>query len=94
MTYSAPNAATPYTARFESIGAQLPARRLSTDELMARTRHRTRIQLERLTGIHERRVVGPGEDSFTLAVGAALDCLSRSRYRASDLDVVINASIT
>jgi 3-oxoacyl-[acyl-carrier-protein] synthase III len=94
MTYSAPNAATPYTARFESIGAQLPARRLSTDELMARTRHRTRIQLERLTGIHERRVVGPGEDSFSLAVGAARDCLSRSRYRPSDLDVVINASIT
>jgi 3-oxoacyl-[acyl-carrier-protein] synthase-3 len=34
---------------------------------MSKTSHRTRIQLERLTGIHERRVVGPGEDSFTLA---------------------------
>jgi 3-oxoacyl-[acyl-carrier-protein] synthase-3 len=94
MSYSAPNDRTPYTARFESIGAQLPAGRLTTDDLMARTAHRTRIQLERLTGIHERRVVGPGEDSFSLAVGAARDCLSRSRWAAADLDIVINASIT
>ena len=49
--------------------------RLSTDELMASTRYETDIELERLTGVRERRVVGEGEDSDTLALGAARDAL-------------------
>ena len=83
-----------HRARFESVGVRLPERRLTSEELLASTRHRTHIQLERLTGIHERRVAGPGEDSLTLAVGAARDCLAHSRYTGADLDVVINASIS
>lgn len=83
-----------FTARFESVGRKLPERRLTTAELMATTRHHTNIDLERLTGIKERRVCGPGEDSVTLAIDAANDCLARSRYAASDLDMVISASIT
>jgi 3-oxoacyl-[acyl-carrier-protein] synthase-3 len=39
-------------------------------------------------------VVDDGQDSLTLAVGAARDCLRRSRYRGGDLDMVISASIT
>ena len=35
-----------------------------------------------------------GEDSFTLAVGAARDCLARSRHAPTDLEMVICASIT
>lgn len=81
-------------ARFESVGAKLPERRVTTRELMASTRHRTRIDLERLTGIHEHRVCGPGETSLSLAIDAARDCLSRSRYTGADLDMVISASIT
>jgi len=61
---------------------------------MSRTRHHTKIQLERLTGIHERHVVGPGENSFTLAAGAARDCLSHSQHQASDIEMVISTSIT
>ncbi len=80
--------------RIESVGVRLPAATLTTRELMSRTRHRTRIQLERLTGIHERHVVGPGENSFTLAVGAARDCLSHSGHQASDIEVLISSSIT
>ena len=68
--------------RIESVGVKLPARRLTTRELMNRTKHHTRIQLERLTGIHERHVVGPGENSFTLATGAARDCLAHSQRQA------------
>jgi 3-oxoacyl-[acyl-carrier-protein] synthase III len=83
-----------YAARFESIGVELPERRLTTRELMASTRHRTRIDLERLTGIRERRICGEGEDSLTLATGAAKDCLARSRYRGADIDLVICSSIT
>jgi len=80
--------------RIESVGVKIPAERLTTRDLMSRTSHGTRIQLERLTGIHERRVVGPGENSFTLAAGAARDCLSHSQHRASDIQMLINTSIT
>src|SRR5664279_5658183 len=53
-----------FLSRFAAIGASVPERRLSTAELMASTRHRTRIDLERLTGVRERHVVGDGEDSY------------------------------
>lgn len=81
-------------ARFESLGLQLPETRLSTAELLAQTRHHTGIQLERLTGIHERRVAVDGEDSLTLAVGAARDCLAHSSYSPADLDMVLSCSIS
>ena len=80
--------------RIESVGVKIPAQRLTTRDLMSRTSHHTRIQLERLTGIHERRVVGPGENSFTLATGAARDCLSHSQHQASDIEMLISTSIT
>src|SRR5215470_16664230 len=80
--------------RIESVGVKLPAGRLTTRELMSRTSHHTRIQLERLTGIHERHVVGPGENSFTLAAGAARDCLAHSQHQPQDIQVLINTSIT
>lgn len=84
----------PLPARFESIGLMLPERRLTTAELMASTRHHTHIDLERLTGIHERHVCSEGEDSFSLAVGAARDCLSHSRHAAGDLQMLVSASIS
>lgn len=84
----------PYRARFESVGLRTPETRLSTADLLAHTRHRTGIQLERLTGIHERRVALEGEDSLTLAAAAARDCLAHSRHAPADLEMVINCSIT
>jgi 3-oxoacyl-[acyl-carrier-protein] synthase-3 len=83
-----------HRARFESIGMKLPERRLTTHDLMDSTRHHTDIDLERLTGIRERRVCSEGEDSLTLAVDAARDCLNRSRHVAGDLEMVICASIS
>ena len=83
-----------YGARFESIGAYLPEHRVTTRELMASTKHKTHIDLERLTGIREHREAGPGETSLSLAIEAARDCMARSRYTGADLDVVIDASIT
>jgi 3-oxoacyl-[acyl-carrier-protein] synthase III len=85
---------TAWGCRIDSIGAKLPTGRLTTRELLGQTRHRTRIQLERLTGIHERHVVGPGENSFTLAAGAARDCLAHSEHQASDIEMLISCSIT
>lgn len=83
-----------YTARFESVGLKLPERRLRTSDLMASMRHHTSIDLERLTGIRERRVCSEGEDSYTLAVDAARDCLARSGHEPAELEMVICSSIT
>ena len=80
--------------RIESVGVKLPAAKLMTRDLMGQTRHHTRIQLERLTGIHERHVVAPGENSLTLAAGAARDCLAHSQHQAPDIEMLISTSIT
>ena len=89
-----PGPAAPFAARFESIGGYLPERRVTTHELMASTRHHTRIDLERLTGIREHRMCAPGETALDLGIAAARDCMARSRYTGADLDMVISASIT
>jgi len=84
----------PFKARIESIGVNLPKRRLTSKDLMASMKHKVGIDLERLTGITARRVCSPGQESFDLALGSAKDCLARSNYKASDLDVIINTSIS
>jgi 3-oxoacyl-[acyl-carrier-protein] synthase III len=94
LTLQSAGSGSPWGCRVESVGVKLPAQRLTTKDLMSRTSHRTSIQLERLTGIHERRVVGPGENSFTLATGAARDCLAHSQHQASDIEMLISTSIT
>jgi 3-oxoacyl-[acyl-carrier-protein] synthase III len=94
LTLESPGPGGSWGCRIESVGVKLPAQRLMTKDLMDRTRHRTHIQLERLTGIHERHVVGPGENSFTLGAGAARDCLAHSQHRAADIEMLISTSIT
>jgi 3-oxoacyl-[acyl-carrier-protein] synthase III len=94
LALESPGSGSSWGCRIESAGVKLPAERLTTRELMSRTAHRTRIQLERLTGIHERHVVGPGENSFTLAAGAARDCLAHSQHQAADIQMLISTSIT
>jgi 3-oxoacyl-[acyl-carrier-protein] synthase-3 len=83
----------PYVARIASVGRRLPPTTLETDELMATTRHHTKIDLERLTGIHQRQVSVGDEDSLTLAVGAATDCLARVGQDGEGIDVVVSCSI-
>ena len=83
-----------YRSRFAAIGACIPAARLTTDQLMATTRYETDIELERLTGVRERRVVGRGDDSYTLALGAARDALAHADFGAEDLDMLIVSSIS
>jgi 3-oxoacyl-[acyl-carrier-protein] synthase-3 len=83
-----------YTSRFAGIGASVPEPLLSTDELMASTKHETDIELEQLTGIRERHIVGEGEDSYTLALGAARDALAHADCAPEDLDTLIVSSIS
>ncbi|MGW6977736.1 3-oxoacyl-ACP synthase III family protein [Streptomyces sp. NPDC054952] len=82
----------------ESIGSHVPATTLTTRELTGRSPNLRDVDVERITGVAERRVYDPrpeiGEDSFGMALRAARDCLAVSRYEAADLDIVISASIT
>lgn len=84
----------PHRTRIAAAGRYLPQTRLTTRELMAETRHRTHIDLERLTGIRERRVSRGEDDSYTLATKAALRCLETAGQSPDAIEVVINCSIT
>jgi 3-oxoacyl-[acyl-carrier-protein] synthase-3 len=84
----------PHRARLAAAGRHLPTTRLTTNELMSSTRHHTRIDLERLTGVYERRVSVGDEDSYSLATAAARNCLAKAGTDGASLDVVINCSIT
>jgi 3-oxoacyl-[acyl-carrier-protein] synthase III len=79
--------------RIESLGVYLPAKVMTTEELLASCRHRPRLDLERITGIHERRVA-EGEYAVDLAVQAARRALAMSGHSAAELDVVVSASIS
>lgn len=95
MTESGPgDDRAPHVTRIASVGRRLPEHVLTTEALMASTRHRTGIDLERLTGIRERRVSVGDDESLSLAVAAAKDCLERVDADPADLDVVLSCSIT
>ncbi|WP_040812679.1 3-oxoacyl-ACP synthase III family protein [Nocardia concava] len=85
-------------SRFESIGAYLPEKRVTTAELLSQLKEVPEFDLERITGVKERRFRDnrpeSREDSFVLAMKAVEDSLSRSSYAAGDLDVIISTSIT
>ncbi len=87
-------AGAPYRTRLAGAGRRLPATHLTSGALMSSTRHHTHIDLERLTGIRERRVSVGDEDSYSLATGAAVDCLAKAQCEAATLDAVISCSIT
>ena len=83
-----------FTTRIAGAGRHLPATHLTTEDLMSTTRHQTHIDLERLTGIYDRRVSVGDEDSYTLAISAARDCLTHANRSAQSVDAVISCSIT
>lgn len=79
--------------KIESLGVYLPEKVLSTEELMARCRRRPRLDLERITGIQERRVA-EGEYAADLAIKAARKALELSSYAVEDIDLLICTSIS
>jgi 3-oxoacyl-[acyl-carrier-protein] synthase-3 len=80
-------------ARITSLGRYVPERIMTnadiekivdTNDEWIRTR----------TGIHQRHVVEPGTPTSELAARAALDALERRGIAASELDVIIVATVT
>jgi 3-oxoacyl-[acyl-carrier-protein] synthase-3 len=61
---------------------------------MAQVKMWVDVDLEDLTGIRERRVCSEGEDSYTLSVDAAQECLKYSSYESGDLEMIICCSIS
>jgi 3-oxoacyl-[acyl-carrier-protein] synthase III len=83
-----------WKCQIESIGVKVPVKKLTTADLLDKIKTPCIKKFGLLTGISERKVCSSGEDSFSLAVDAAKDCLSFSKYRADKLDMIINCSIT
>ena len=78
----------------ESLGMYLPPETVSTADIIAGCQKPLDFPLERMTGIASRHVAGRDEFSIDLARKAALDCLSRSRFAASDIDLLIASNIS
>jgi 3-oxoacyl-[acyl-carrier-protein] synthase-3 len=83
----------PIKIKLESLGVYLPESKQTMEDLLRSCRRRPRWDLERITGIRERRVA-QGEFAVDLAVKAAKRALAMSRYRAEDLDVIVCTSIS
>jgi len=83
-----------WKCQIESIGVKIPGTQLTTSELMGKFKTPCIKKFGLMTGISERKICSAGEDSFSLAAGAAGNCLSHSKYRADQLDMIINCSIT
>ncbi|MBC7304850.1 MAG: 3-oxoacyl-ACP synthase [Nocardia sp.] len=77
------------------MGAALPAQEYSTDDVLARMSSGGEFAVERITGIAHRHLVDRDtEDTLTLGVAAALDCLADSGIDPVDLDIVICGATT
>ena len=59
-----------YGSSIESLGVSIPEEVLSSRDLVKRLKISTSLKLELMTGIKERRICAPGEDSLTLAEDA------------------------
>ncbi len=79
--------------KIESLGIYLPETVITTSKLLSQCKHPPSLDIEKITGIRERRKA-VGEYSVDLAVKAAENALKMSRYSAEDLDMIICASIS
>jgi len=78
----------------ESLGVYLPSRSVSTEEILNGCSNKIQFPLENITGIKARRVVAEDEFSISLAKKAVADCLSKSKYNSTDIDLLICCNIS
>ena len=79
--------------KIESLGIYLPETVLTTSDLISQCKQPPSLDLEKITGIRERRMA-VGEYAVDLAVKAAENALKMSKYSAEDLDMIICTSIS
>ncbi|HZZ62455.1 MAG TPA: beta-ketoacyl-ACP synthase III [Roseiarcus sp.] len=80
-------------SRVRGVGAALPARIVTNDEL-ARSVDTSDAWIRQRTGIRQRYVAGEGETTSTLATAAAERALRHAGLAAADIDLVIVATST
>jgi 3-oxoacyl-[acyl-carrier-protein] synthase III len=78
----------------ESLGVYLPARRVSTREVVDGCVHRPRVDVENQTGIRSRAAAGEGEYCTEIATQAIAKCFEISRRKPSEIDLLISCSIS
>ena len=82
-----------FGAKIAGTGCALPEKRLTNADLekMVET---TDDWIVQRTGMRERRIVGPGESTATLALAAAKRALDSANLSAQDLDLIIVGTLT
>jgi len=78
-------------SRITGWGMYVPERRLTNFDLEQMVDTSDKWIVER-TGIRERRIVGPGETTRTMAVAAARQALAVANLSPRDLDLIIVAT--
>ena len=78
----------------ESLGVYLPPKAVSTADVLQGCKKPVAFPLEKMTGIRSRRMAGETEFSIDLARQAITDCLSRSKYKPEDIDLLICCNIS
>ncbi len=79
--------------KIESLGIYLPEKVITTSELLEKCNKPPRWDLEKVTGISERRI-SEHETSLDISVGAVKNALAMSKYKAKDIDMIICASLS
>lgn len=74
-------------------GSCLPVRKLTNFDLEKMVETSDEWITTR-TGIHTRRIAGPGEENFLLAASAARRALRNAEVKARDLDLIVVATMT
>lgn len=82
-----------YRVSITGLGAHVPGRVLTNDELATMVETSDEWIVAR-TGIRERRIAGPDEALSDIALPAARTALEQARVRGSELDVLIVATVT
>jgi 3-oxoacyl-[acyl-carrier-protein] synthase-3 len=80
-------------AKISSVGAYVPPRLLTNADLEKMVATNDQWIIER-TGIRERHIVDPGVATSDLAVEAAKRCLAARGIEASEIEVIIVATVT
>ena len=80
-------------AKISSVGAYVPPKLLTNQDLEKMVQTNDEWIQER-TGIRERHIVEPGVATSDLAVEAARKCLERRGINASEVEVIIVATVT
>jgi 3-oxoacyl-[acyl-carrier-protein] synthase-3 len=84
---------TPFSTVILGTGAYAPVRVVTNEEL-SRTVDTSDEWIRARTGIRERRIAGPGEETSDMGANAARLALADAKVNASEIDLVVVATMT